>query len=161
MRFRPHSPASRQASGGRFALAVHNPVLVGYDGSPASCHALAYGAGLARRLERALLVVHVAPLLSDDADYAALSGCPTALGRESCAAAWLSNEVLAQLDGGGLVIHVAGAQGHRGRTLRHVAELCRAEAVVLGSPRRRWFRPAGSLPAWLAGRLPCPVIIVP
>ena len=160
MKFRLPSQPSH-VSNERITLAVRNPVLVGYDGSPASWHALAYGAGLARRIERALLVVHVAPLFRDDADYAALGTYPAQLGRESYAAAWLSDEVLAHLDGGDLVIHVAGAQGHRGRTLRRVAEICHAEAVVLGSPRRRWFRPAGSLPRWLVGRVPCPVITVP
>lgn len=143
--------------GGQRALAVHRPVLVGYDGSLASSRALAYGAGLARRLERALLVVHVTSLY---ADYAALGAYPALLDQHSGPAAWLCDEILGQLDCGDLVVHVAGARGHRGRTLRRVAVLCRAEAVVLGAPRRRWYRPTGALPRWLLGRMPCPMIIV-
>ena len=35
------------------------PILTGYDGSTASRRALAYAAGMARRLDRWLVVVHV------------------------------------------------------------------------------------------------------
>src|SRR5712691_3898691 len=38
-----------------------HPVVAGYDGSPSSRHALAYAAGMARRLGRSLLLVYVLP----------------------------------------------------------------------------------------------------
>src|SRR5580658_7643707 len=38
-----------------------HPVVIGYDASPSSRNALAYAAGLARRLGRPLLVVYVIP----------------------------------------------------------------------------------------------------
>ena len=39
---------------------LEHPVVVGYDGSSSARNALAYAAGLARRLGRPLLVVYVA-----------------------------------------------------------------------------------------------------
>ena len=38
---------------------LEHPVVVGCDGSPSSRNVLAYAAGVARRLGRSLLVVHV------------------------------------------------------------------------------------------------------
>ncbi len=38
---------------------VTHPILAGYDGSASSRHALAYAAGMARRLDGHLIVVHV------------------------------------------------------------------------------------------------------
>src|ERR1039457_397680 len=38
---------------------LDHPVVAGYDGSPSSRHALAYAAGMARRLGRPLLVVYI------------------------------------------------------------------------------------------------------
>src|SRR6266853_1949345 len=40
---------------------MDHPVVAGYDGSPSSRHALAYAAGMARRLGRSLLLVYVIP----------------------------------------------------------------------------------------------------
>src|SRR6266851_2934489 len=40
---------------------LDHPVVAGYDGSPSSRNALAYAAGVSRRLARPLLVVHVTP----------------------------------------------------------------------------------------------------
>ena len=40
---------------------LDHPVVVGYDGSPSSRNALAYAAGVSRRLSRPLVIVHVTP----------------------------------------------------------------------------------------------------
>ena len=50
-----HDPASA------VAREPGHPVVIGYDGSPSSRNALAYAAGMARRLARPLLVVYVVP----------------------------------------------------------------------------------------------------
>ena len=37
------------------------PIIVGYDGSAPSRHALAYAAGMARRMDRVLMLAHIRP----------------------------------------------------------------------------------------------------
>src|SRR5580698_1855113 len=41
------------------AIELEHPVVVGYDGSGSSRHALAYAAGMARRLGRPLLLAYI------------------------------------------------------------------------------------------------------
>jgi hypothetical protein len=41
--------------------AITAPILVGYNGSTSSRHALAYAAGMARRMARPLMLAHVQP----------------------------------------------------------------------------------------------------
>src|SRR5215469_12425720 len=48
-------PQSERLTGGQ----IDHPVVAGYDGSESSRNALAYAAGVSRRLARPLLVVHV------------------------------------------------------------------------------------------------------
>src|SRR6266498_3901336 len=45
--------------GGGAATDLDHPVVAGYDGSGSSRHALAYAAGMARRLGRPLLVAYI------------------------------------------------------------------------------------------------------
>src|SRR5580692_5764687 len=40
-------------------IALAHPVIAGYNGSPSARNALAYAAGMARRLDRPLLIVYV------------------------------------------------------------------------------------------------------
>src|SRR5919205_2561290 len=40
---------------------VTRPIIVGYDGSVPSRHALAYAAGMARRMDRVLVLAHIRP----------------------------------------------------------------------------------------------------
>ena len=53
-RTEPSCPSSADAR-------LDHPVVVGYDGSPSSRNALAYAAGVSRRLSRPLVIVHVTP----------------------------------------------------------------------------------------------------
>src|ERR1700729_112612 len=62
---RPRPPRPGEADGSDGAaeprVRLEHPVVVGYDGTESSRHALAYAAGMARRLNRPLLIVHVCP----------------------------------------------------------------------------------------------------
>lgn len=56
------SPLGDDVAAAGSGLAGHrHPVLAGYTGSDAARHALAYAAGMARRLDRWLVVVYVWP----------------------------------------------------------------------------------------------------
>ena len=52
-----NEPARRSSTDAK----LDHPVVVGYDGSPSSRNALAYAAGVSRRLSRSLVIVHVTP----------------------------------------------------------------------------------------------------
>jgi len=58
------------------ALRLEHPVIAGYDGSASSRNALAYAAGVSRRLGRPLLVVYVCSSGEFSAD-ALVIGAPT------------------------------------------------------------------------------------
>src|ERR1035438_3116464 len=52
-------PRSEPLAGDGPLLELDHPVVVGYDGSRSSRHALAYAAGMARRLGRPLLLAYI------------------------------------------------------------------------------------------------------
>jgi universal stress protein family protein len=60
----PHDPGDIRAQKTPFGVTGGRTtaVMVGFDGSPSSHHALAYAAGLSRRLRGALLVAYIAPI---------------------------------------------------------------------------------------------------
>lgn len=130
-------------------IAEHrHPILAGYDGSDASKHALAYAAGMARRLDRWLVVVHVWP--GDGLAFVPLTERMR----------WLREE-LASADLTGLDVEMIVRHGHPARQLRRVTAERNADAIVIGAPRRFRHRLAGSRPAWLARHVRCPAVIVP
>ena len=135
-------PASSGSAEGR------HPVLAGYDGSNASRRALAYAAGMARRLDGWLVVVHV--WRGDGFAFVPLTE----------RLRWLRAE-LADTDLTGLDIEMIVRHGAPARELRRVTGERDADAIVIGAPGRLWHRLAGSVPAWLARHAECPAVIVP
>jgi nucleotide-binding universal stress UspA family protein len=139
-----------------------HPVLAGYDGSEPARHALAYAAGMARRLDRHLIVVHVA-----QTQIAAIGGCaflPVAVLRSQGKdeqLGWLCKELTDVADLTGLRVQVLARDGDPARELACAAAENNADAIVIGAPARLMHRFAGSVPAWLARHARCPVVIVP
>jgi nucleotide-binding universal stress UspA family protein len=137
---------------------VH-PVIAGYDGSGSARNALAYAAGLARRLERPLLIVYVT---SPGVYCEPLTGQVVGLPRDSDALErWLLSELDQVADPSELEVHVRTRRGSPARELGAMAAEFSADALVIGAPRHFWHHIAGSVPGWLARHASCPVIVVP
>src|SRR5271155_141545 len=102
-----------------------HPVVIGYDGSPSSRNALAYAAGLARRLARPLLVVYVVPF----GVY-----CEPMTGQVICAArdrgeldSWLLAELDQVCDREGLEVSVMARRGNAAKELAAAADSSSAD----------------------------------
>jgi nucleotide-binding universal stress UspA family protein len=153
----PSSPGRpAQVPGGRDPA---HPVVVGYDGSPSSRNALAYAAGLARRLARPMLVVYVIPF----GVY-----CEPMTGQVICTARerqelepWLVAELDQACDCEGLDVRVMARRGNAAKELAAAADASSADALVVGAPGHRLHHLVGSIPSWLARHARCPVIVVP
>ena len=141
------------------ALRLEHPVIAGYDGSESSRNALAYAAGVSRRLGRPLLVVYVC---STGVYCEPLTGQVVGVPRDTEALErWLLAE-LDQVTGHAEVdVHVRTRRGSPARELAAAAEEFNADALVIGAPKRIWHRVAGSVSGWLARHARCPVIVVP
>ncbi len=141
------------------ALRLEHPVIVGYDGSASSRNALAYAAGVSRRLGRPLLVVYVC---SSGVYCEPLTGQVVGVPRDAEA---LERWLLAELDQvtghAELEVHVRTRRGSPARELAAAAAEFSADALVIGAPRHLWHRVAGSVSGWLARHARCPVIVVP
>ncbi len=136
-----------------------HPVVVGYDGSQSSRNALAYAAGLARRLLRPLLVVYVVPF----GVY-----CEPMTGQVICTARergelerWLLAELDQACDREGLEVSVIARRGNAAKELAAAADISCADALVVGAPGHWLHHMVGSIPSWLARHARCPVIVVP
>ena len=141
------------------ALRLEHPVIAGYDGSASSRNALAYAAGVSRRLGRPLLVVYVC---SSGVYCEPLTGQVVGALRDTEALErWLLTE-LDQVTGQAEVdVHVRTRRGNPARELAAAAEEFSADALVIGAPGHFWHRVAGSVSGWLACHAKCPVIVVP
>jgi nucleotide-binding universal stress UspA family protein len=141
------------------ALRLEHPVIAGYDGSASSRNALAYAAGVSRRLGRPLLVMYVC---SSGVYCEPLTGQVVGALRDTEAVErWLLSE-LDQVAGHVEVdVHVRTRRGNPARELAAAAEEFSADALVIGAPRHFWHRVAGSVSGWLARHARCPVIVVP
>ena len=136
-----------------------HPVLVGYDGSEPSRHALAYAAGMARRLGRSLLVAYVT---SPGVFCEPLTGQVIAALRDSTETQqWLLAELDEVCDRTDLNVAIVTRQGRPARELAAAAAEFSADALVIGAPSALWHHVAGSVPGWLARHAHCPVIVVP
>jgi len=136
-----------------------HPVVVGYHGSAPSRNALAYAAGLARRLGRTLLVAYItSPALFCEP----LTGQVIAPVRDSSEThRWLLAELDEVCDRTGLDVCIVTRQGSPARELAAAADEFHADALVIGAPGHVWHHLAGSVPGWLARHAHCPVIVVP
>jgi len=155
-RLRPeelHSPQRAQP------VTLVHPVIAGYDGSASARNALAYAAGLARRLNRPLLVVYVT---SPGVYCEPLTGQVVGLARDTDSLErWLLTELDQVTDSGELEVHVRTRRGSPARELAAAASEFSADALVIGAPRHFWHHVAGSVPGWLARHASCPVVVVP
>jgi nucleotide-binding universal stress UspA family protein len=141
------------------ALELDHPVVVGYDGSGSSRHALAYAAGMARRLGRPLLLAYIT---SPSIFCEPLSGQVIAPIRDSSEThRWLLAELDEVCDREGLDVRIVTRQGSPARELAAAADEFGADALVIGAPARIWHQVAGSVPGRLARHAHCPVIVVP
>ena len=146
-----------------FGLAVPivlaHPVVVGYDGSASARNALAYAAGMARRLERPLLMVYVA---SPGVYCEPLTGQVVGLPRDNDSLErWLLTELDQVTDPDGLEVHVRTRRGSPARELAATASEFSADALVIGAPQSFWHHMAGSVPGWLTRHASCPIMVIP
>jgi nucleotide-binding universal stress UspA family protein len=140
-------------------ITLAHPVIVGYDGSSSARNALAYAAGMARRLDRPLLMVYVT---SPGVYCEPLTGQVVGLLRDADALErWLLTELDEVTDAGELEVHVRTRRGNPARELAAMASEFSADALVIGAPRHFWHHVVGSVPGWLTSHASCPVIVVP
>ncbi len=145
-------------TGGR----ARHPVLVGYDGSESSRHALAYAAGMARRQGGCLIVVHVTHTQATSlGGFPLLPFAPGGARAPDDDLNWLYAELAEMADVTGLYVEVLERDGDPARELACVATEKNADAIVIGAPEHLMHRFAGSVPAWLARHARCPVVIIP
>jgi nucleotide-binding universal stress UspA family protein len=150
-------PAPRAPTGRPIALA--HPVVAGYNGSSSARNALAYAAGMARRLDRPLLIVYVT---SPGVYCEPLTGQVVGLLRDADSLErWLLTELDQAADAGGIEVHVRTRRGSPARELAAIAAEFSADALVIGAPKHFWHHVVGSVPAWLTRHARCPVIVVP
>jgi len=141
------------------SLRLEHPVIAGYDGSASSRNALAYAAGVSRRLGRPLLVVYVC---SSGVYCEPLTGQVVGVPRVAEARAKWRQAALDQVTGHAEVdVHVRTRRGSPARELAAAAEEFSADALVIGAPKHIWHRVCGSVSGWLARHARCPVIVVP
>jgi nucleotide-binding universal stress UspA family protein len=140
-------------------IALAHPVIAGYNGSLSARNALAYAAGMARRLDRPLLIVYVT---SPGVYCEPMTGQVVGQLRDADSLErWLLAELDQAADSGGLEVHVRTRRGSPARELASIAAEFSADALVIGSPAHLWHRLMGSVPSWLARHARCPVIVVP
>jgi nucleotide-binding universal stress UspA family protein len=152
---RPQPPDDVERAGVR----LEHPVVAGYDGSQSSRHALAYAAGMARRLNRALLIVHVCPA---GVYCEPLTGQVVGMQRDRDELdRWLLTEFDQIADSTGLTVCVLTRRGSPARELAATATEFSADALVIGTSTRAWRHMSGSVPGWLARHAQCPVMVVP
>lgn len=136
---------------------VH-PIVVGYDGSASSRNAVAYALGLARKMGRPLLMVHVANVPAYAGPLAVpLAGVFDAGQYER----WLLRELAEVADHAGTEVHVHARSGSPARELAAAAAEHGADALVIGTSASFLRYLSGSVPTRLANRARCPVIVVP
>jgi nucleotide-binding universal stress UspA family protein len=156
---RPQPSPKSEPCGAEGVWQTAHPVVIGYDGSKASRNALAYAAGLARRLGQPLLVVYVVPF---GVYCEPITGQVVYPMRDRAELEpWLLRELDESCDWQGLDVSIMTRRGNAARELAAAADSINADALVVGAPGHRLHHIAGSIPGWLARHARCPVIVVP
>lgn len=141
------------------AAATIEPVVIGYDGSDSSRHALSYAANHAAGGARSLLVVHIR---TSTVRYDWGFGCPAPTDEsDEDLLAWLQTELDEQIDTSGWHVEFIEGAGDPARRIGELAAERHAGMIVLGVPEHRFHHVFGSVPAWLARHACCPVTVVP
>lgn len=134
-------------------------VMVGFDGSITSQHALAYAAGLSRRIPGALYVAYVAPH-------------PPSIGLTSLAAEamtavpvddspWIRELAAEVLQRRPTHWEFISYFGEVATSLEHLAQEYRADVLVVGRSRAPRLHLLPTVPARLARHARCPITVVP
>ncbi len=135
-------------------------IIVGFDLSPSSEHALAYAAGLAVRMRARLLVTYVTT-------FGALGGLSafeapsldTVRVEQSDAVRELAEEILCDLPAASWDLLVA--IGETAGVLERLAVERDADVIVVGRSRAPARHILGSVPARLVRHAACPITVVP
>jgi nucleotide-binding universal stress UspA family protein len=147
-----------------FELGTDGPrsIVVGVDGSPTSLRAGAYAAGLARR-QGSLLTVVFARSIGPTAPTA-YDPTGAALSAHTGKMDLVVSDLVEQIERSRWAVNarLEVRTGPPARVITQLAEEVRAEAIVLGCPRRVGFlRPGGPLPTQLMRARRWPIIVVP
>jgi nucleotide-binding universal stress UspA family protein len=133
-------------------------IVVGVDGSPTSLHAGAYAAGLARRLQGRLVVVHVQATPT----WSMLAPEQSAAVHETLAAVAgdIRRQVLAGTADAAIDVEFITVGGDPYTELCRTATAVKADAVVVGASTHTGHRIMGSVAVRLvrAGRWPVTVV---
>ena len=155
---RDNRPGHGRADASSGSAAGRIVIVVGFDGSPTSVHAGAYAAGMARRLNARLVVVHV-QATPTWAMLAAGSAWPL---QETLTA--LADELHRQVEAGsayaGVDVEFVATRGDPYTQLCRTATAVHADAVVVGASTHTGHRLLGSIAVRLvrAGRWPVTVV---
>ena len=133
-------------------------IVVGLDGSPASFHAVAWAAGLARR-ERARLVIVYVESVGGVAYWSPMGVAVASEAAESLVEE-LKQEVVNHLEGEAIDWDFVHHRGDPAVGLEQVAEQYRADLIVVSRSRRRGGL-LGTVPATLVVEAVRPVVVVP
>ena len=133
-------------------------IVVGMDGSPASFHAAAWAAGLARR-ERARLVLVYVEAVGGVAYWSPMGVAVASEAAESLVEE-LRDEVVSHLEWVDIDWDFVHHRGDPAVGLEQVAEQYRADLIVVGRSRRRGGL-LGTVPATLVVEAVRPVVVVP
>jgi nucleotide-binding universal stress UspA family protein len=128
-----------------------HPIVAGYDGSPASRHALAYAAGMARRADRWLIIVRIWRL-------GGLASVPLTKAAQAEQMRLLRAE-LADTDLSDLDIEIVSRIGDPAREIVRATAERRADAVVIGASRG--FARLVTVSGRVARHAACPAVVVP
>lgn len=134
-------------------------IVVGFDGSRASEHALVYAGGVSRRINGSLVVVYVAPnpLALGSEWFGDLLG-PTWLADDG---ARLRDHVKDTLDGTATRWSFLLTQGEPATVLKEIVHEHRGDMLIVGRSRAATRHVFGSVPGRLARHASCPITVVP
>lgn len=131
-------------------------ILVGFDGSTTSEHALYYALGHARRRRSTLVVVYATTPLVGTGPFGV-----TAIATETTTAAELRSRVEALADQYDVRTTFVTAIGEPAGVLARIAAERKADAVVVGASTAPMHRFFGSTAARAIRCCRCPVTVVP